>query len=60
MVHAPAQHFLRVFEHEPVMGGIAGEIVKFVGIILQIKKSGGRPVKWTYLYRLSRIKLAVH
>ena len=38
MVHAPAQHFLRILEHEPVIGEIGGEIVKLVGIGLQIEK----------------------
>ena len=38
MVHAPAQHFLRIFEHQPMIGGIVGEITKLVGIALQIKK----------------------
>ena len=38
MVHAPAQHFLRIFEHESMVGGIAGEVVKFVGVFLQIEK----------------------
>ena len=38
MVHAPAQHFLRIFKHQAMMGGIVGEVMKLVGIALQIEK----------------------
>ena len=38
MVHAPTEHFLRIFEHQSVTGGVSGEIAKFVRVILEIKK----------------------
>ena len=38
VVHAPAEHFLRIIKDQSVIGGIVGEIVKLVRIVFQIEK----------------------
>ena len=38
VIYAPTQHFLSIFQNQPLMGRVVGKIVKFLRVCFQIKQ----------------------